>query len=242
MAERQAISKRMRFEVLKRDAFTCQYCGKQPPDTVLHMDHITPVSKGGKNTLLNLITSCTDCNLGKSDKELSDDSAVKKQQKQISDLAEKKAQIKMMIEWRESLINADDLLADSVVKIVNHYLDGYTVSKIGKDDIKKAIKKSGYQQVIDAVEKCFSSSFDSEEFRKKWGKAIQFCTASNKISINYAKGILRNRGVKIYDKQFHAEFPSASLTEDQIKQLVEASKSCVSIYDFRRAYEEVTNG
>ena len=97
MAERKAISKRMRFEVLKRDSFTCQYCGKQPPDTVLHIDHIKPVSKGGKNTILNLVTSCIDCNLGKSDVELSDDSAIKKQQSQLKMLAEKKAQVSMMV-------------------------------------------------------------------------------------------------------------------------------------------------
>ena len=106
MAERKAISKRMRFEVLKRDSFTCQYCGKQPPDTVLHLDHIKPVSKGGKNTMLNLVTSCVDCNLGKSDVELSDDSAIKKQQSQLKMLAEKKAQVSMMVEWRESLLDS----------------------------------------------------------------------------------------------------------------------------------------
>lgn len=242
MTERKAISKRLRFEVLKRDAFTCQYCGKQPPDTVLHMDHINPVSNGGKNTLLNLITSCAECNLGKSDKLLSDDSAVKKQQKQMQDLAEKKAQIKMMIEWRESLISADELLTDSAVKLINQYLEGYSVSKIGRDDVKKSIKKNGYQSVIDAIEKCFSISVGSEDFRKKWGKAIQFCSSSNKVTINYAKGILRNRGIRINDRQFHAEFPSAGLNETQIKHLVEHSKSCSSIYDFRRAYDEVMNG
>ena len=242
MAERQAISKRMRFEVLKRDAFTCQYCGKQPPDAVLHLDHINPVAKGGKNTLLNLITSCSECNLGKSDKELSDDSAVKKQQKQLSDLAEKKAQIQMMIEWRESLINSDDLLTASAKKLVNKYLHDYSVSEHGEADIKKAIKKAGYQTVIDAIEKCFANSLDSEDFRKKWGNAIQYANASNKVTINYAKGILRNRGIKINDRQFHAEFPSSSLNEMQLKRLIDMSKSCSNFYDFRRAYDEVLNG
>lgn len=78
MTKRKNISKRARFEVLKRDAFTCQYCGKMPPDVTLHIDHIKPVSKGGSNGMLNLVTSCVDCNLGKSNIELSDDSAVKK--------------------------------------------------------------------------------------------------------------------------------------------------------------------
>lgn len=47
--KRKNISKGKRFDIFKRDGFTCQYCGKQPPGVVLHVDHITPVSKGGTN-------------------------------------------------------------------------------------------------------------------------------------------------------------------------------------------------
>lgn len=71
MAKRKSLSKRTRFEVFKRDAFTCQYCGRTPPAVVLHADHILPVASGGENEIDNLITSCADCNLGKSDKSLS---------------------------------------------------------------------------------------------------------------------------------------------------------------------------
>lgn len=67
---RRALSKKTRFTVFERDDFTCQYCGKQPPDVILHVDHIEPVSLGGTNELDNLITSCQDCNLGKSDRRL----------------------------------------------------------------------------------------------------------------------------------------------------------------------------
>lgn len=58
-------SKRQRFEAFKRDKFTCQYCGRRPPDVMLEADHIVPVSKGGPDTIENLTTSCTDCNRGK---------------------------------------------------------------------------------------------------------------------------------------------------------------------------------
>lgn len=49
MEKRKAISQTLRFEVFKRDLFTCQYCGKRAPDVVLEVDHIKPVSKGGSN-------------------------------------------------------------------------------------------------------------------------------------------------------------------------------------------------
>lgn len=66
--KRKAISKKLRFEVFKRDSFTCQYCGRKAPDVVLEVDHIKPVAQGGTNTILNLITSCRECNRGKGKK------------------------------------------------------------------------------------------------------------------------------------------------------------------------------
>ncbi len=54
-----------RWLILKRDEFTCQYCGAKPPDVVLHVDHIKAVAKGGNNEESNLITSCSLCNMGK---------------------------------------------------------------------------------------------------------------------------------------------------------------------------------
>lgn len=68
MTKRQPISKALRFEVFKRDKFTCQYCGRSAPDVNLQIDHIHPVAKGGDNDILNLITSCADCNSGKRDR------------------------------------------------------------------------------------------------------------------------------------------------------------------------------
>lgn len=62
------ITKSQRFKILERDDFTCQYCGAKAPDVVLEIDHIKPISKGGTNDLYNLVTSCFECNRGKSNK------------------------------------------------------------------------------------------------------------------------------------------------------------------------------
>lgn len=69
-ARRINLSKGKRFDIFRRDGFTCQYCGEQPPNVVLHVDHIMPVSRGGANDDMNLITSCADCNIGKGAKIL----------------------------------------------------------------------------------------------------------------------------------------------------------------------------
>lgn len=68
--ERNAPSKRFRFQVFNRDGFKCQYCGRSAKETVLEVDRKIPGSKGGKYTLDNSITSCIDCNRGKSDQKI----------------------------------------------------------------------------------------------------------------------------------------------------------------------------
>jgi hypothetical protein len=67
---RRSTGKRLRFEVFKRDYFTCRYCGAQPPDVVLVVDHVIPVALGGPSTLDNLITACEPCNQGKAARSL----------------------------------------------------------------------------------------------------------------------------------------------------------------------------
>ena len=56
---------RKRWAILKRDKFTCQYCGSKAPEVKLHVDHKIPVSKGGNSKDDNLITACERCNQGK---------------------------------------------------------------------------------------------------------------------------------------------------------------------------------
>jgi hypothetical protein len=60
---------RIRFEILKRDNFQCQYCGRTPKKDKckLVIDHIIPRNNGGLTEVNNLITSCEECNLGKTD-------------------------------------------------------------------------------------------------------------------------------------------------------------------------------
>lgn len=60
-----AVSKRLRFEVLRRDNHTCRYCGGSAPDVTLTVDHVIPVALGGSDDPTNLVAACKDCNAGK---------------------------------------------------------------------------------------------------------------------------------------------------------------------------------
>jgi hypothetical protein len=60
-----AVTKRTRYEVLRRDNHTCRYCGASAPDATLTVDHVTPVALGGNDDPSNLVAACRDCNYGK---------------------------------------------------------------------------------------------------------------------------------------------------------------------------------
>lgn len=60
-----AVSKRLRYEILRRDNHTCRYCGAAAPGVPLTVDHVVPATLGGSDESSNLVTACRDCNSGK---------------------------------------------------------------------------------------------------------------------------------------------------------------------------------
>ena len=69
--QRQAMSNDLREAIKKRDNYTCQKCGNSifnEPNLLLEVDHIIPISKGGKTEASNLQTLCWRCNREKSNK------------------------------------------------------------------------------------------------------------------------------------------------------------------------------
>ena len=61
--ERGKVSNRMRFAIYERDGNRCCKCGIRENFAVLEIDHIVPISKGGKSEYHNLQTLCHRCNL-----------------------------------------------------------------------------------------------------------------------------------------------------------------------------------
>lgn len=56
----------LRADVIERDGEICRYCGST--DGPWHIDHVVPLSKGGKSTLDNLVVACGPCNQSKGDR------------------------------------------------------------------------------------------------------------------------------------------------------------------------------
>lgn len=149
MSGRKPLSKAMRFEVFKRDKFTCQYCGASAPDVVLEVDHIKPVSKGGSNDLINLVTACRACNRGKTNKELSDDSTVKKQRQQLEELQERREQLEMMMKWRE-LLEEETRNEIAAINVLLMNETKWGLNEYGERTARKLIRRFGFNEVYDA--------------------------------------------------------------------------------------------
>lgn len=62
------ISPAVRKYVFERDLYQCKSCGKTHLETVLNIDHIIPLARGGSNDISNLQTLCRSCNQRKKDR------------------------------------------------------------------------------------------------------------------------------------------------------------------------------
>lgn len=151
--KRKAINKKLRFEIFKRDNFTCQYCGRKAPDVILQIDHLKPVARGGKNDILNLVTSCIECNQGKGAREISDASILKQKQHQAEILSARLEQIEMLRDWHIELANQTNAEIEAVnslyLSLTNNEFcisNDYKISTIGP-----LIKKYGLALVLEAL-------------------------------------------------------------------------------------------
>ncbi|QGY29791.1 HNH endonuclease [Pantoea cypripedii] len=205
---RSGVTKKIRFEVFKRDGFKCQYCGSSAPDVILHVDHVTPVSKGGDNDLMNLITSCESCNGGKSDRELNDNSVLEKQRQQLQELNLKREQLEMMISWRDGLKSLKDDVVDIVATKIEDCINPFTVNDNGKKAIKRWLRIYKLEEVLDAIEIAADRKLTQEITQELTGEFFDYIprVAATKRKppeeqrIYYIRGILKNR---IYINQAH---------------------------------------
>lgn len=199
MAERKSLSKKVRFEVFKRDSFTCQYCGAKAPNVILEVDHINPVKDGGNNEIMNLITSCFACNRGKSSRKIKDDSIVEKQRAQIEELNIRRQQLEMMLEWRDGVSSIKNESYQKAINYWNSKWDKFSLSKKGEKDIERLMDKFGLINLLDAIDIAFSkygTKEDKESFEKSFSKLGGILFLQNapeyKQKISYIKGICRN--------------------------------------------------
>lgn len=163
MAARKAISKKVRFDVFKRDGFECQYCGAHPPAVVLHIDHINPVANGGTNHIDNLVTACDQCNLGKGARLLSD--IPQSLKNKAAEIKEREDQIRGYQEVMDSRRNRISEDARAVCEIYERYNPGYTLADSAMVSVRMFVEKLGKYEVMDAMEYASSRKANRNDFK-----------------------------------------------------------------------------
>lgn len=147
------LSKRLRFEIFKRDSFVCRYCGQKPPAVILHVDHILARANGGSDDSANLVTSCSACNQGKSAVPLGtvlphiDEIEILSA---IQDLAERK----MLLGQQVAMANAQrEVEVAAIEAVCGWILDDLGVNRwaIADRSVETFLRRLGVEGVREAV-------------------------------------------------------------------------------------------
>lgn len=248
--KRKPLSKKVRFEVFKRDNFACQYCGQSAPNILLEIDHINPVANGGNDGILNLITSCFDCNRGKGARKLTDHEVMDKQKIQLQELNEKRKQLKMMLDWKTEL---DGFMDEQVNKLNDAFEEktGASLTDHGLGKVKKWIKEFGLIEVLECLEISVNQYFIPDDSDGDVDKVFNFIPRiANRRSQNfknpmlgkqnYVRAILKNRGIYVNENVFRKMFQT--LIEDDFDDIKHIAATCRNWTDFFEQYDEIWGG
>lgn len=133
-----AVSKRLRFEIFRRDNHTCRYCGAAAPDVPITVDHVIPVALGGTDEATNLVTACGDCNSGKTSTNPDDPLVADVEQDALR--------------WALAMERAADIQAserDRFQKFVHHFDAFWADWHIGSGDTERSLPlPSDYTQSL----------------------------------------------------------------------------------------------
>lgn len=153
-----AIRPSVRFDVFKRDQFTCTYCGKRPPDATLEVDHIIPIVEGGGDEPENLTTACWDCNRGKRGVPLD------REPEALPSIAERTELVKererQLREYHAAVEAAAARQDEQFNRVWNAWFDVWGEKELsryhtpGKSALKRYIDIVGESSVLDAMDEC----------------------------------------------------------------------------------------
>lgn len=184
------VGTKTRFEVFKRDSFTCMYCGRTPPTVTLEVDHIHPTSKGGSDEIDNLITACWDCNSGKSDRLLTESpvagiNLAEKLTFQRERASQLKAYNDFKLSERQEFEGLAMLVSDRWVELEGGDSAETMVELEKMTSIRKFVELLPVAEVLDAVEIAFSKTMH-RSYQATWKYFCGICW--NKVKMAKGEG------------------------------------------------------
>jgi hypothetical protein len=153
----RSLSRRLRFEVFKRDGFVCQYCGVSPPEAVLEVDHVEPVVEGGTDEMDNLVTACFACNRGKAAVSLS--VVPQSLADRAAEIAEREAQL---AGYQAILAAKRQRLEDDAWAVFRHWRGQEETTHERFNSVKRFVELMGLDEVLDAVDVTLAANIYNE--------------------------------------------------------------------------------
>lgn len=160
MSKRKSIGPKLRFEVFRRDGFTCAYCGETPPAAVLQVDHFKPVAEGGTDDLENLVTACFECNSGKSSTVVEGVSPARKRAPSKAEMEEALEQMRAYADFQREKVEIEDQLLSDFSEAWCKAFDGCVKDGYFTCDtyfpyqsmVKKYLRSMGLPKLVDALD------------------------------------------------------------------------------------------
>jgi hypothetical protein len=247
------VSKKVRFEIFKRDSFKCQYCGRSAPDVILQADHIHPVSKGGCDDLLNLITSCLDCNLGKLDRLLSDDAVIRKRKSQLDELQERREQLEMMIDWQRGLISIEDDALESLAQFWAELVVAFHLQPSGRKDLRSWMGRFSAAELMEAMHTATANYLEfeggqptHESVERAWHYIPGICVTNQRAkdephlkALYYARSVLRNHLPYVNERQVMPLMTAAIAAGVEASLIKHAARQARTWTGFRNRVHEL---
>ena len=136
-------SRSLKFDVFKRDEFTCQRCGAQAPSVTL-VAHMFGDDPSSANSFVTMCTTCADTKLP-------------------NEKVAHAEQMDMLDEWQTQLTK-DMLDASAIVSKIMLMMTGRKLNERGKSGMARLIRKFGLSTVCDAMRTAFSQyPIDTDE-------------------------------------------------------------------------------
>lgn len=171
-----AVSKRVRFEVLRRDTYTCRYCRSK--DNELTVDHVTPVALGGTDDPSNLVACCKDCNAGKSSTSPDAHTVA-----QVADDA---------LRWRAAMRQAmDEFNAETDASLQR--FEWFTTLWCRWDASKTYLPPHW----LEVLTEWTALGVREDDIRSAYSIAMRNESVAPEATFNYMRGVVRNRMEKV---------------------------------------------
>lgn len=227
------VSNALRFEVFQRDKHTCQYCGRQAPEVELQVDHLIPVARGGTDDFDNLITSCRECNSGKSAKLIEQFTGghtkegwrEKIREKRAQRLRKRRSEVEDVIQcWAEcrNIRTVSQYDAEAIYRFVETYDPEWIKAAI---QIATRQQRNNYVKYVAGILKNWGQT-GAPEYLTDPNKALNDALKRKKATgkqIDYIAGLLDKLGLTLEESYHKSDYDE--LTRLDARNLIDALTS-----------------